>query len=300
MRVAVIGAGGLGAVLADAAAGAGHAVELCVRTPIDRLVLVRDGEELVPAVRVLTAPAGVEAPADVVFLTVKATDTAGAAGWLTALVGPSTLVVVVQNGLDHAARLAPYVPAGTAIAPCLAYLAAERLGDGRVRHLAGNLLMVPADAAPRVAEAVEAGGMKVRGADDMLTAAWRKLLGNLVANPITALTLRRIDVMKDPGIADLARGLLTEAVAVGAAEGALFPPDEVERIVEGTARYGPETGSSMLYDRLAGRPLEHRYLTGEVVRRGAAHGIPTPLNSALLALLDALDRGRSSGSAERA
>jgi 2-dehydropantoate 2-reductase len=49
----------------------------------------------------------------------------------------------------------------------------------------------------------------------------------------------------------------------------------------------------MLYDRLAGQPLEHQHLTGEVVRRAERHGIPVPLNFAILALLDALDRGRA-------
>jgi 2-dehydropantoate 2-reductase len=49
----------------------------------------------------------------------------------------------------------------------------------------------------------------------------------------------------------------------------------------------------MLYDRLAGRPLEHQYLTGEVVRRAETHGIQVPLNAAILALLDALDQGGS-------
>ena len=49
----------------------------------------------------------------------------------------------------------------------------------------------------------------------------------------------------------------------------------------------------MLYDRLAGQPLEHQHLTGEVVRRANALGIPVPLNAALLALLEALDRGRT-------
>jgi 2-dehydropantoate 2-reductase len=56
------------------------------------------------------------------------------------------------------------------------------------------------------------------------------------------------------------------------------------------AGFGPETASSMLYDRLAGRPLEHQHLTGEVVRRGADHGILVPVNAALLALLDAIDQ----------
>ncbi len=291
MRVAVIGAGALGAVVADAAAGAGQDVELCVRTPITRLVLVRDGEELTPAVRIVTSPEAASGPADVVFLTVKATDTAGAAAWLSALCGPGSLVVAVQNGLDHESRLAPYLPAGTAVAPCLAYLAAERLGEGRVRHLAGNVVMVPAAHRERVAAAVADGGLDVRGVDDMVTAEWRKLLGNLVANPLTALTMRRIGVVREPAMSELATRILAEAVAVGRAEGADLPDELIGQIVVGTGRYGDETGSSMLYDRLAGRPLEHRFLTGEVVRRGAAHGIPTPVNSTLLALLEAVDPG---------
>lgn len=294
MRVAVIGAGALGAVVADAAAGAGHDVELCVRTPITRLVLMRDGEELTPAVRIVAYPGEAPAPADVVFLTVKATDTAGAAGWLRARCGPGTVVVAVQNGLDHSARLAPHLPAGTAVAPCLAYLAAERVGEGRVRHLAGNVLMVPADHRELVAAAVADGGLDVRGVQDMVTAAWRKLLGNVVANPLTALTMRRTGVLREPAMAELATMVLEEAVAVGRAEGAGLPDELIEQIVIGTGRYGDETGSSMLYDRLAGRPLEHRFLTGEVVRRGAAHGIPTPVNSTLLALLEAVDPGRVS------
>jgi 2-dehydropantoate 2-reductase len=104
--------------------------------------------------------------------------------------------------------------------------------------------------------------------------------------------MRRIGVMREPGVADLARGLLLEAAQVGRAEGARILDADLEAIVVGAGQYGDETGSSMLYDRLAGRPLEHQYLTGEVVRRGAAHNVPTPLNSAVLALLEAIDGGR--------
>jgi 2-dehydropantoate 2-reductase len=226
-------------------------------------------------VTIVSSPAEVVGgTVDVVFLTVKATDTASASGWLGPLCSASTVVVVVQNGLDQADRAAPYLPPGVVAVPGLAYLAAERLSAGRVRHLAGSLLIVPSEVVDRVAPAVP--GLKVRGTDDVVTACWQKLLGNLVANPITALTMRRITVMGEPGIADLARALLREAVAVGRASG--------------TAQYGPDTGSSMLYDRMAGRPMEHQFLTGEVVRRGGALGIPTPMNAALLALLEAIDR----------
>ena len=83
--------------------------------------------------------------------------------------------------------------------------------------------------------------------------------------------------------------MLVEALAVGRASGAVLDDSVISAIVEGTAQYGPETGSSMLYDRMAGRPMAHQYLTGEVVRRAAALGLPVPLNSALLALLEGIE-----------
>jgi 2-dehydropantoate 2-reductase len=173
----------------------------------------------------------------------------------------------------------------------LAYIGAERVAPGRTRHFAGNLLVVPEDVAGLVSQAVTAGGLDVRGTDDVLSAQWRKLFGNLVANPITALTERRLDVMHGPGMVDLARGLLDEALTVARAEGASLGPDDVESTVAGVTRYSERTGSSMLYDRMAGRPLEHQFLTGEVVRRAATHGIAVPLNAAILALLSGLDEG---------
>jgi 2-dehydropantoate 2-reductase len=292
MRVAVIGAGAIGAVIATAAADSGHQVTVCARAPIETLVVVREGEELTPALTLSFTPGDLPpGPFDVVWLAIKATDTASAAPWLEVLCGYDTLVASAQNGLDQEARLAPYVPAGRIVATP-AYMAAERLGPGRVRHLAGGLLVAPSDVAPLLTDAVGEGGLKIKATDDMHTETWRKMLGNLVANPMTALTMRRIGVMREPGIADLARAILLEAVAVGRAEGADISEGEVERIVVGTGRYGDETGSSMLYDRLAGRPMEHQFLTGEVVRRGLARGIPVPMNGAVLALLDATDRGR--------
>jgi 2-dehydropantoate 2-reductase len=292
MRVAVIGAGAIGAVVAAAAVDSGHDVTVCVRTPIENLILERQGQERSLPVNIEAVPSHLTgAEADVVFLTVKATDTAQAGPWLARLCGPGTVVASAQNGLDHEARLAPYLPAGRVVA-ALAYIAAERLSAGRVLFLAGDRVVVPVEFEPLISESVSGGGLMVRGVADTRTAAWQKLLGNLVANPLTALTMRRIGVMREPGIAELARGLLLEALQVGRADGARLRDEDVESVLAGTGRYGDRTGSSMLYDRLAGRPLEHQFLTGEVVRRGSDHGIPVPLNAAVLALLDAVDPGR--------
>lgn len=275
-------------MIAGAARDSGHDVTVCVRTPISSLKVERGDEVRTLAISLASTPSGL-GPADVVFVATKVVDNPSLAPWLSVLCSSSTVVAAVQNGLDHEAHLSPYVPAGR-IVPVLAYLAAERLSPGRVRWMAGDRLVVPAVEAPAISSAVAAGGLMVRGSSDMLSACWRKLLANVVANPLTALTMRRTDVMREPPIADLARGLLQEAVEVGRASGATLDDSLIDQIVSGTAQYGDATGSSMLYDRLAGRPLEHQFLTGEIVRRGQALGVPVPLNTAVLALLDALDR----------
>ena len=287
MRVAVVGAGAIGVVIAEAAAASGHDVVVCVRTPVDGLSVKRKGEVVEVEATITAAPDG--PVCDVVLVTTKATDTASTAPALAALCGPGTLTVCVQNGLDQDARLALLMPAGAGpVAPALAYIAAERVGPGRVRHFWGDLLMVPSAHAERLLPAVDQG-LRVRGIEDWRTESWRKLLANLVTNPITAILSRRIDLGLSPALAELARGVLTEAVAVAQADGAALEDTEVDTLVAGIARLGL-AGSSMLYDRQAGRPMEHRFLTGEVVRRGAALGVRTPVNTTLLTLLDAIDQ----------
>ncbi len=97
--------------------------------------------------------------------------------------------------------------------------------------------------------------------------------------------MRRNEVLAEPQTADLVLGLAREVVAVARAEGADLSEDDITALRRHYSTMPAGTGTSMLYDRLAGRPLEHEYLTGAVVAAGADHGVPTPLNAAVLALL---------------
>jgi 2-dehydropantoate 2-reductase len=114
------------------------------------------------------------------------------------------------------------------------------------------------------------------------------LLINAIANPITALTLRRQEVLRQDDIRALCLSILDEAIAVGCADGARFAADEAAQTVSTLLTYAPELGTSMYFDRLAGRALEVEALTGAIVTAGERHGIATPLNRALLALLRAI------------
>ncbi|GEO80113.1 2-dehydropantoate 2-reductase [Pararhodospirillum oryzae] len=289
--VAIIGAGAIGGLFAAALHEAGVAVVVCARGALETLSVEYEGETRVLPVRVITDPASVT-PVDWVIVATKAHDTPLIAPWLARLLGPSTPVVVAQNGIDHEARLRPLV-GERPIVPALVYVAIERTAPGHIVHHTGHDVVVPADAAAQAFARLMAPGslLSVRTEADFLTAAWRKLLTNVAANPITTLTLRRMDVMAEPGINALARALMAEAVATGQAAGARLSADDVEDVMTIYRGVNPSGGSSMLYDRLRGAPLEHAHLTGAVVETARRHGVGVPLNEAVLALLEALDRG---------
>jgi 2-dehydropantoate 2-reductase len=128
---------------------------------------------------------------------------------------------------------------------------------------------------------------------DFTTLKWRKLLINAIANPITALTLRRQEVLRRDDVQALCLAILDEAVGVARADGALLAADEAAQTVATLLTYSPELGTSMYFDRLAGRPLEVEALTGAIVAAGEKYGIATPVNRALLALLRAISDAAS-------
>ena len=164
-------------------------------------------------------------------------------------------------------------------------------------HYAYSRMVVPAGRDGQAFADLFAGtAFQVAQDGDFVTASWRKLLSNIVGNSVTALTLRRSGVLAEPAIQDLARGLLAEAVAAGRADGADLSTADADRVIESYGNRNSRGGSSMLYDRLAGRPLEHRYLTGAVVDAADRHGIAVPLNRAILALLSAASRHPADGS----
>jgi ketopantoate reductase len=88
---------------------------------------------------------------------------------------------------------------------------------------------------------------------------------------------------------------LAEAVAVGIAEGAQLGPEDVAATMAFYGQFGEQDGTSMLYDRLAGRELENELISGAITRLGRRHGVPTPANQAMYALLGALGQAQSPG-----
>jgi 2-dehydropantoate 2-reductase len=291
LRVAVVGLGSIGGVAAGCLAAAGrHDVVACVRRPIERLTLDQPGGTVEVKLNALTEPAGAK-PADWVLLCTKTHQTESAAPWLAQLCTPSTRVAVLQNGIGHVARVAP-LARGATVLPVIVYYNGERLAPDRVRLRQGSdrdLAVADDEAGRGFAALLDGTPLRVLRSKDFATLIWRKLLINAVANPITTLTLQRQAVLRRQDVQELCHAILAEAVAVAHAEGANLADDEPARAMATLFTFSGELGTSMYFDRLGGRHLEVEALTGAIVAASARHGIATPLNTALLTLLRAID-----------
>ncbi len=296
-KIAVVGLGGIGGVAAACLSlSSENDVIVCARRQIDTLTFDHHEDSSRIRLKTLTEPDMAE-PVDWVILCTKAQDVASAAPWLEKLCTPKTTIAVLQNGIAHEERVRPYAK-GAAVLPAIVYYNGERLAPDhvRLRHISGHDLLVPAGPQAGAFTALFDGTpIDVGISAEFITYQWRKLLVNVIANPITALTRQRLGVFQRSDIQDLSLGILRESVAVGRAEGAQLRDNEAESILETFLRYPAEAGTSMYFDCLAGRPLEIEALNGAVVAAARRHGIPTPLNGAMLTLLKAVSDANAAG-----
>jgi 2-dehydropantoate 2-reductase len=288
--VAVIGSGSIGGVVAGCLRAADrNDVIVCTRSPLQRIILDRPEGTVEVAIQALTDLAGAE-PVDWVLLCTKAQQTPSCAPWLAKLCDCRTRVAVLQNGIQQAHRVAPFTGDATVIST-IVYYNGERIAADhvRLRHVSDHDLAVRDDGDGReFAELFAGTPLRVLLSAEFETLAWQKLLINIVANPITALTLQRQSVLRRDDVRSLCVALLDEAVAVARADGARLATDETAPIMATLLTYPPEAGTSMYFDRLAGRSFEADALTGAVVAAGERHRIATPLNRAMLTLLRAI------------
>jgi 2-dehydropantoate 2-reductase len=206
-------------------------------------------------------------------------------------------VATVQNGLGNEEAIAEHAervirgttfPAGKIVAP------------GHVQwDVKGDTTLGPFEPKPapegeieRLADACTRAGMPARAVVDARGPQWRKVIFNASTNPIGALTgLTHGRVCEDPALRALVTALVDEGKAVAAAQGIELDADP-EELIDHAAR--PDVAydhkASMLQDVEARRATEIDYLNGGIVRFGDEHGVPTPHNRAIWALVRGLER----------
>jgi 2-dehydropantoate 2-reductase len=203
-------------------------------------------------------------------------------------------VATVQNGLGNEETLALHVkrvirgttfPAGKILEP--GHVQWDVKGDTTF----GPFGETPLEPVQRLADACTRGGMPAYAVEDARGPQWRKVIFNASTNPIGALTgLTHGRVCERPDLRALVTGLVNEGKAVAAAQGIVLDADP-EDLIDHAAR--PDVAynhkASMLQDVEAHRQTEVDYLNGGIVRFGREHGVPTPLNEAIWALVKGVE-----------
>jgi 2-dehydropantoate 2-reductase len=314
MKVAVVGAGAIGAYVGAALSHAGTDVTLVARGEHMRAmqshgIRVHSERGDFTAHPSVTNDLDAVGPVDVVILTLKAHQIGGVVAALPSLFHDDTTVISIQNGLPwwYFQRLGgPYDgmtlesvdPGGriaATIAPervigSVAYAASELEAPGVVRHLGVTRFLLgepdgtTSTRITSIANAFAVGGLDTPLSNDIRAEIWLKLLGNTSFNPVSALTRATlVDMADDPLVAELAREMMTESVAILTRLGVTLAATVDERI-DRARRVGAHK-TSMLQDLEAGRPMEIDALLGSIVELGTRLDIPTRATRHVYALV---------------
>ncbi len=305
MRIAVVGAGGVGGYYGALLARAGNEVALIARGA--HLQAIREAGLRVESAsgtfvvrpRWATADPAEVGPVDMVLFAVKMYDLEEAGLAARPLLGPETVVLPLQNGLDAPDMLGALLGAEH-ILPAVTYISTTLIAPGVIRQLGPLQRIVFGEAdgrvsprAERVRDTLAASGIEAVLTADVRTALWSKFVLMVAAGPFAAaVRLPRGRFMAYPETRALYQEALREAVTVARAAGVDLTDDTVERLLQLAERFPREGKPSTLVDVEAGRRLELESLTGALLRHAAAHGVDVPVHRALYALLKPWAEGR--------
>jgi 2-dehydropantoate 2-reductase len=298
MRIAVIGAGGIGAIYGASLAKAGADVAFVARGA--HLMAMRErglkiegdrGEMHISPAQATDDPSDI-GPVDIVLFCVKLWDVESAGAAIRPMVGPETAVIPLQNGVDAHERLIP-VLGREAVMGGTAFVTGSIVAPGVVRQTGtyqrmtfGELDGTISPRGKRLAELCAAAGFDGVLSPDVLVPLWDKFTMLVPLANVNALTRAPLGKYRaDPDTWSLVLGSVHETVAVGRAEGVNLAPDAADKAIALIRSMPDHHMTSMGNDLLRGNRLELPWFAGKVVELGRKHGVPTPVNSFVYAAL---------------
>jgi 2-dehydropantoate 2-reductase len=297
MNVLIVGAGAVGALFGSALARQGARVSVVCRSDYD--AVSRDGYDIRSPVfgdhvfrpeRVYREVAECREPPDYVVLTSKVLENVDRAELIRPAVGPRTVIVLIQNGVDIEPPIAAAF-AGNELLSSLAFVAVGRGAPGRVNHLSlGSLILgrYPSGVTPAaqaLAAAFEAGKVPCKLTENVVGARWQKAVWNAVFNPISILggVLDTDAMLRTDAEVQFARRSMQEVCDVAQAAGHPQSPGLVDQMLT-TTKAMPAYKTSMALDYENRRPMEIEAIIGNTVRAARKVGVATPNLDAIYAL----------------
>lgn len=288
-RILVIGAGAVGALFGSALAKQGSRVEVVCRSDYDvvraqgysiRSPVFGDHRFVPHAVYRDVAECG--EPPDFVLLTVKVLPSVDRAALLRPAIGPKTVIVLIENGIDIEAPIAAAF-AQNEVLSSLAFVAVGRSAPGEVNHQALGSLTLGAypsgisASAQRIAALFDAAGVPCKLTDDVVGARWQKSVWNTAFNPISILGggLDTAAMLRTEEDRAFIRKAMQEVCAIAAAAGHPQSPKLIDALIATTLKM-PAYKTSMALDYEHKRAMEIEAILGNVVRAAQRLGVPAP------------------------
>jgi len=309
MRIAVMGAGALGGYFGGRLAAAGHDVTLIARGA--HLAAIKadglrinspKGDLHLPMIRATETPAKV-GPVDLILFLVKNYDLDGAAHAIAPMLGPETMVTTFQNGVTAPHHLGEII-GHDHVVPGVAYIPADIAAPGVIRHPAPNDTLRFGEMAgggsarcDRFHAALSEAGATPVIEDRIDHVLWEKMIMQATMASITALTRLDLGPLRDCRESrDLYRAAVAETARVAQAVVPDLPDGLEDKVWQFVMALPPNVHASMLDDLQRGKRLELEYLSGEVVRLGLKHDVPTPIHATFrAALMPFVDGGPGAG-----
>jgi len=322
VKIAIVGAGAIGAFLGAKLALAGEDVYLIARGPHLKAmqangVRVRSPEGNFEAHPTATHDYESIGPVEYVFLTVKAHSLTAIAPSLAPLLGADTAVVSAQNGIpwwyfmgqggpfdgssiesvDPGGVIAHAIDSSRVIG-CVVYPSTVIVEPGVIEHIEGNRFSIgeldgtSSERCKRLAASLISAGLRAPIRGHIRHDMWIKLLGNVVFNPMSALTgATLVEMATHPESSDIVRAVMAEADAVAEGLGVRLPLT-IDQRMDGARKVGAHR-TSMLQDLEAGRPMELESVVGVVIELGEKLGLPMPHTRTLYSCARLLDQVRT-------
>lgn len=299
MTVAVVGCGAMGSVYAAGLHDGGHEV-IAVDPWADHVAAINAGGLRVSnpqgerVVRIGAFTEVPERPVDLVVLAVKAAQAQAAAARLGPVLGPSTIVLTIQNGLGAADGVIEEVGDDRVLVGVASGFGAGMVGPGHAHHNAmrtmyfGRIGDLPEPEVERVVAAWRAGGFDARSVDDVSAMQWEKLICNVAYSAPCALTGLTVgEVRDDPHVGAVSRAAATEAWETARRLGVAIDVDDPVEFARDFAAGMPNAKPSLLLDHEARRISEVDFINGAVPREAAKADGEAPVNATLTALIKA-------------
>ena len=300
MRIAIVGAGGVGGYFGarlQAADPGSHEVFFlargahlnALRTTGLRIESPKGNLHL-PRVDATDDPRAI-GPVDVVLFTVKLYDVESALALLPPLLGPDTVVIPLQNGVESVSTLTAAIGAKHTAGGTV-YITAVIAEPGLIRHTVMDSLIfgeIDHSRSPRLERFLAAcapANFRSTLSDRIEVDIWSKFVRLSVFSGMTAATRCSIGpIAADPEIFGMLKAALREAHAVARAKGVPVPDSIIEDVEKAYSTMAPEAKSSMLQDLERGRRLELPWLSGAIVRLGREIGVDTPTHRFIATVL---------------